>query len=313
MTTPESPLTIRAASEGDGPAITGLFSQVFHKEMSPEQWAWKYRMPLHHQVFAAVATDGEGGIIGHVGAVPLIGVRRGQDMPAWQLVDAMVASGFRGKDIFRGLLRHVGRSIESISSQAVIYAFAGPDSTKIGLKKGILADKARVSCYLLKTPAVTSPGFGWSLEPVSFVDSRLATLWRRRAGDLTAFTQRDGDYLTWRYALNPFHRYSVAVVRHLYRSVGWLIWRQDDDGIKLVDYCVKASHFGPAVALLARYAAPEQIRFWGPDPLIAAARLPLTVEETPVCLMLLNTGDEKQIPRGMGEDYLYTMGDADIY
>jgi len=314
MTTSESSIEIRTVTEEDGPAITALFDQVFNQKMSLAQWAWKYRRPFYQQLFSAVAVDGKGSIAGHVGAIPLAGADRGRDMPAWQLTDAMVHPAYRGHDLFRSLLRHVGSSINSTCNRAVIYAFAGPDSTKIGIKKGILADKSKVRCYRLDTALTSAPAFGWSLEPVSFSDNRLSALWIKQSRNLAAFTRRDGEYITWRYALNPFHRYQAALVTRLFRSVGWLIWRQDDDGIKLVDYCIRPSHFDSALSLLARYEATQDtIRFWAPDSLASGIRTALIAEETPICLMLLNTGDERHILDDMGKDYLFTMGDADIY
>lgn len=309
-----SAISIRNAAGTDAEAITSLFRGVFHKEMSADQWNWKYRLASQLKLISAVATTAAGEVIGHVGAIPTIGADSGYAIAVWQLADAMVHPDYRGADLFGGLLRQVGHSIREAGEAAVCYAFAGPDSTRIGLQKKILHSRSKMLCHVLDGPLRSSRRFGWSLEQVPFTDSRLVKIWERSCGGRAVFARRTREYFEWRYSTNPFQSYSAALLKHLFRPAGWLIWSSDGDGIRLVDCCLEPADLDVALTLLAGSSGENRkVSFWLPASAVRGSRLPLKSEDTPICLMFLNPESIQDPPSCMDKDYFVTMSDADIY
>ena len=64
-------MIIRHYEKGDEVQIAKLFEYVFHQTMTVEQWRWKYDGQGLYDNKSAVATNEEGGIIGHFGGIPL--------------------------------------------------------------------------------------------------------------------------------------------------------------------------------------------------------------------------------------------------
>jgi hypothetical protein len=72
---------IRGYQPGDETAIIALFSAVFGQPLTLLQWRWKYTGAGLEPPLARLAFDASGRLVGHVGAIPLQGWRRGQILP----------------------------------------------------------------------------------------------------------------------------------------------------------------------------------------------------------------------------------------
>lgn len=313
VTPPPAP-TLRDADAADGGGIAELFGTVFGKPMSVDQWRWKYRAATAMSLYSAVAVTPDGSIVAHVGAIRSDGWDGARRLPVWQFTDAMVHPGFRRLDLFQSLIAHICRRIAAVAPEAMLYAFAGPDSKRIGHGKGFLTPVMQVRQYALDGAAIGGRGFGWSLEPAPLADPRFAAIWRRQMGGTAVFAVRDEDYLDWRYRENAVFAYRGAILKRFGRERGWLIWSRRDGAIQLVDLCLAKKDLAAALRSLAALEAPGgEIRFWLADDWAAAVDLPLTAETTPACLMLFNASPARSICETLAPRMFFTMADVDIF
>lgn len=307
------PPAIRDADAGDGAGIAELFGRVFGKPMSAEQWRWKYRVNGAEHLYSAVATTPDGSIVAHVGAIRGNGWDGAKHLPVWQFTDAMVHPEFRRLDLFQSLIAHICRQIAAVAPEAMLYAFAGPDSKRIGHGKGFLTPVMQIRQYSLDCAAAGRRGFGWSLERVPLADPRFAAAWRERMHDTAAFAVRDDEYLAWRYRDNAMFAYEGALLKRFGRVVGWLIWSRNGEALQLVDLCLARPHLGPALRALAALERPARIDFWLADDWAAAVTLPVTAETTLACLMLFNASPARANCETLAPKMFFTMSDVDIF
>lgn len=310
----ESTTVIRTADADDGDGIAALFGTVFGKPMSAAQWRWKYRCTADATLFSAVATAPSGAIVAHVGAIRVAGWDGDKSLPVWQFTDAMVDPAFRRRDLFQLLIAHICAQISRVAPEAMLYAFAGPDSKRIGHGKGFLTPVMQIRQYHLACAAVGRYGFGWSLEAAPLADPRFAAMWDQQMRGQAVFAVRDEEYLGWRYRDNAMFSYAGAILKRFGRPKGWLIWSRRDDAIQLVDFCLAKRDLSAALrSLAALHEYRGEIQFWLADDWAAAAGLSAQSQMTEACLMLFNASPARSVSETLAPKMFFTMSDVDIF
>jgi hypothetical protein len=228
-----------------------LMERVFRLRMSRELWAWKFLGSPFGDSVIIVAEHG-GQIVGHCGGIRLDLRIEGETCPAFMGVDAMVASEYRGKGIFREMEILMDRKFLE-QGAALVFSFANASSRRLlelyRLRKnlGEIESQTRVIHHLTfllarmrarvrRGGTSRGPGCDDALPP--FTEARegditmgsmdrfggeVDDLCRRSFPSSRIMVARGRDYLNWRYMAHPGKRYEPILVRRNGHPVGLIV------------------------------------------------------------------------------------------
>jgi hypothetical protein len=311
---------IRDYRKGDEHEITSLFREVFGKEMTLDQWNWKYAVPGRGRIYSKVVEDMSHNMIGHAGAVPLRGKFRNKPMPFFQIADVMVhpaARGFLGRQsVFGKMIKVLFEDLGCEFPDIFCYGFPGRRPYILGERIGVYDTIERgVDC--LKSPGLLKTSFfcrPLRIEPVKWNDERLDQLWESVSEELQLSVIRDRDYLLWRYADNPYFSYQLLGFCHSERLMGWAVVREAEEEVFVVDLLTKESRFVRSLRTLEKlflFLKKKQMRLWLSE--VWRKKLNgygLQEAEAVVTNMIWRLPLETLSVR---QNLYYTMGDADIF
>jgi len=95
------PLTIRLYKAGDEMGIVKLFKEIFNREMTLEEWRWKYTGQGNKKVYSSIAINENNEIVAHYGGVPHRMIYHGKEVYGLSIGDVMVHPAFRGLKLFK--------------------------------------------------------------------------------------------------------------------------------------------------------------------------------------------------------------------
>ena len=199
---------IRPANAKDEAGILRLFSLVFHSEMSPEVWRWKYLRDGNTPPAFVAEEDGE--IVCHYGTIRQRVCWHGATYYAWDAIDVMAHPRKQGRGLFRRTVQAFMR--ESCEGQGLfLYGFPTERHKRLGeLLVGYepVAPVRKVSKALPATiPTEAAEGVVYDVLPLDWNSH-----WHRLEQYVTMATRRDHAYLTWRYLERPNRRYRLVTI-----------------------------------------------------------------------------------------------------
>jgi hypothetical protein len=310
------PFIIRNYRNGDEEGITSLFKDVFGKEMTLDQWRWKYYIPGTGKIYSKVVEDAAGHIIGHAGAIPLRGSFQNNPVQFFQIVDVMVHPGARGflgrKNIFEVMMKTLFEDIRKEFPDVFCYGFPGQRPFLLGKRVGVYEEvEQAVACVKL----VRSSSLNLhKIKPIKWDEEILNGIWSSVSGHFSLAVVRDKNYLLWRYATNPFFSYQLLGCFLFGKLTGWLVVRDSGEEIFVVDLLAAENRCGIVLKALQKYLVSRGknvSRLWFPE----NRRKDIEnchSETTPVVV----TNMIWQLPFATSvvrENLYYTMGDTDIF
>lgn len=316
MTTADSTFySIRPYQSGDEALIAALFALVFGQNLPLTAWRWKYTGSLQGTPHALVATDAQGAVVAHAGAVALRGWYQGQEVPFFQICDVMVHPQQRGhwgtRNIFTTLLRELLDRLAAQYPQAFCYGFPGRRPFLLGERAQVYGRLERaVETTLLPTgrrlPLLRVISMAWD-------DPCLDRLWQRLAPHSALLLIRDRRYVRWRYADHPLHHYELLGLSLGGYTLGWVVTRRDGTRWLIVDLLLPRRWLRPALAALRRAAGGrglETLSLWLPPGWREQAGGQQQETEVVTTQMIRHAAfDPAQVRTAL----YYTMGDLDIF
>jgi hypothetical protein len=309
-------LMIRNYKEGDEKEIVSLFQEVFGKEMTVEQWKWKYLVPGNGRIYSKVTEAVSHGIIGHAGAIPLRGVFKNNPIHIFQIVDVMVhpkKRGFLGrKNIFDPMIKILFEDIRKEFNDVFCYGFPGSRPFVLGerIKVYERIEQASEDVKRLRR-SLMNP---YRVQMIDWDDNRLDDLWTRLSINFPLSLSRDKRYLNWRYATNPFFSYQLFGLFLLGKLKGWMVTRDSDNEILIVDLLTEPGRYKGILKAMANHLISKggkNLHFWLPERWRKNIK-GYTVNET----LVVVTNMIWKLPfttSTVKENLYYTMGDADIF
>lgn len=206
-------LIYRDYEPGDERRIRGLFAEVFHREMSPAFWQWRYvEGPYGHGIIR-VALDGDK-MVGHFGVIPMRVQFKGNIYPAIFPMTAMTHPGYAGQGIFTRLMSD---TYESAHKQGfpLVYGFFNQNSYYANVKFGY-HDVIKMN-PLEKKPAISESDGDRAGNIISadIFDTAIDRLWNKVKHDYQAIVPRTSAFLNWRFVKAP----DVNHARFVYQDV----------------------------------------------------------------------------------------------
>lgn len=316
MKNPSNYTLIRNYKDGDEKEIIRLFREVFNKNMTIEQWRWKYRKQGMEKIYSKVAENTGGKIIGHVGAIPLKGTFHNRPIQFFQTVDVMVHPSFRGlmgnKNLFVKLTKSLFEEIGKGFSDVVCYGFPGERPFILGKRTGVYekiehgVESAKVLSRSFLNPL--------SIKKINWSSEKLNILWRNLSKHFPLSLVRDRAYLNWRYSTNPFFSYELIGFFFLGKFKGWAVIKDSTTGISVVDLLAKPKQLNVILKSLENYLfskGHKHINLWLPERWRNHLKgYKHNRTDIVVTNMVWNLPIKTPVVR---EGLYYTMGDIDIF
>ncbi len=211
-------MEIRNITDADEQGIRGLFAACFDKELSHEEWVWKYRhSPWGSE--AAIALDG-GHIIAHYGGVGAEFYGKGRTLRVYQPCDVMTHTKYRAR-IFskRGAMVRAGELFFGSNPMDFAFGFPSERHAVLGTKQLGYTEHSHIT-VLRKKVSIRRPfgnvfvkaEKGWG----SLNEAELDTLWKEAREEYGLTLDKDSRYLCWRYRNHPSKQYEPLLVRSRY-------------------------------------------------------------------------------------------------
>lgn len=315
MTTADpSYYAVRAYRPGDETAITELFTLVFGQPLSLAAWRWKYTESTTGTPYALLATDRQGTLLAHAGAVALRGRYQGQDIPFFQICDVMVHPQHRGhlgaRNLFTQLLHTLLDTLAAQFPQAFCYGFPGRRPFLLGERAQVYGRLEQAVETVLK-PVRRLPFL--RVTPLAWDDPCLDRLWQRLAGQSALLLIRDQRYLRWRYANHPLHSYELLGLTLGGYTLGWAVTRRVGEHWLIIDLLLPQRWLRPALMALQRAAqgrSLETLAVWLPPGWRERTGGQQQTTEVVTTQMIRHS----PFPLAQVRTLLYyTMGDLDIF
>jgi 2-polyprenyl-3-methyl-5-hydroxy-6-metoxy-1,4-benzoquinol methylase len=202
--------TMRKYQKGDENGIIKLFKEVFGREMTIDEWRWKYRGQGSERIHSVVALNSDHEIIGHYGGIPLRTLYLGKEIKILSTCDVMIHPAYRG---FWMLKKITGVFKNDAINNGFRMCYGFPTEKTLMLpaeRLGIIERCLRISEAKKDVNFNNNLNrFLFRLSPLNFDDKRINMLWKAVRGEFEFTVIRDRDYLKWRYKNNSVFSYEI--------------------------------------------------------------------------------------------------------
>lgn len=345
-----TPYRIRGYQEGDEDAIVDLFERSFHHRRGVDHWSWEYQSCPWGGPRVSLAISSEQDLVAHYAGYPVrfLLARSGWHLAAeetsrdgWHLVDAHQI----GDTMTAPEVRSVGRGPTSLLSRTARHFFASHCVGKVAFNYGFnVGNIRRFSELFLDAHQIAPVPFrrrevaGKTLRPTGRIRRLLGAevrkietpgpefddFLREVASSYGFLTERNAEYLRWRYFERPGYDYLTLAAYGRRRLSAWAVFRREGDVLLWGDALVHPGATDLVEPLLAAaLASPtglgcRRIEGWFPErPSFLAETLDRLGFESlshpqDLSLMCIPFGEADPIP--LLRDHLYyTLGDSDLF
>ncbi len=235
---------LQILEKNQAPEMFGLFKKIFHHDMTPTTWQWKYSSNSGREI--GIWRNNQ--LIAHYGGVSRKILFFGQPQTAVQIGDVMVDTSERGTLTRKGpfflmaatfLERYIGYG----KPYLIGFGFPNERAMKVAERLGLYAKAGHMLEFSWSTRS-RFPLWGTRLHLIGcgqtdFAATAADQCWQHMAADLqTAIIGvRDWQYLQHRYLDHPNQQYQIMLVRNRFSKYarGILVLRYDPEGCEIVD------------------------------------------------------------------------------
>jgi len=264
---------LETAADDSVESLCSLFENVFHQQIEPSAWLWKYHDSAAIGHANVILSDTAGAVLGHAGAVIHRGIVNGNPVPIAQICDVMLSKTARGQagpsGAYATFMRELFAQLRARVPEGLYYGFPGKRPFALGERLGFYRGTGSIREWHCPTDELRSPPWPWwRLESLDWNDLGLDRIWHNHSSDHRGIVILDRRYLAWRYARNPFRTYHLFGVRSGLRRVGWIVIAQFGDILRCVDRILDDGYWLSTLSLLARYARSngvEKLAWWASE------------------------------------------------
>jgi GT2 family glycosyltransferase len=307
---------IRPYRSGDEESICRLFARVFEHELSLTEWTWKYRRG--DEPPASYVAEVNGDIVAHFGALRHRVLWRGEELAAWDLVDAMCERRYAGRGVFRRLALAFMEDLGDRRS-LILYGFPGERHRRIGERS--LGYQAVAPIYKVrKELSAAASALPPRVRCSRAIPEDWDTIWAPIEARFRLVVRRDRAHLDWRYLARPGKKYAILSVEGV---AGIAVVGFESDAAYLLEFLTEGRNTAGALTLIAGIEAAchaegaRRIEGWFP-PWVWETHLlaehggwvGAEADHWLVCPRLFDPGVDV---RWLAEHFYYSLGDYDVY
>lgn len=232
-------MQIRPFHDKDEKDIRDLFSICFGRELSHEEWVWKYKASPWGS-YATVAVKGDN-IIAHYGGIRIKFYFKDKTVYAYQFCDVMTHPEYRGrlfsKTPFIAMLNEM-----FYREKPMDFAFGFPSLRHARLQCKRLGGEGYRHVRLYKKEHMKRRTVSWKLkmkEGWEFLTDKKVDKLLIQHDDKSLQIVKNKKYLKWRYMENPLKDYRLLVFKKLYITKGYIIFTLKDNWLNVLDFFLR--------------------------------------------------------------------------
>lgn len=308
---------VRLYQAGDEHGIIRLFKEIFGREMTLEEWRWKYTGKGNEKVYSSVAVNEAGEIVAHYGGMPQRMVFKGGGISGISIGDVMVHTRYRMLKLFKKVTALL--PAETVKEGFVLgYGFPNERAMALPEKLGLYEKIEDVSEASKDAQFTNNLGrFIYKFSPLSYDDSRIDALWKSVEREFTLAVIRDREYLAWRYQRHPFYKYELWGLKNRWgnKLSALAVLRRDGERMLIIDFVCREDILSALFQKIENYSyisGVKTIALWFPEYLRQRMEdMGFSIKPTGTCIP--RTTHEGWLKRGdIKGKFFYTMGDTDF-
>lgn len=228
---------IRPSQDGDEEGFKELFKICFGREMSHDEWIWKYRNSYCGT--SSVVTEYNGKIIGHYGGIRTNFYYNDKVFQALQGCDAMTHPDYRGQ----GIIVKTALLFYEVNSN-VDFMFGFPsESHAIISAKWLGWENYRFIVEMMKKTVISKTFFnkwkiatGWDKISDLEINSLCEEIKELKFFSII----KNSNYIFWRYRDNPCKEYKLIVFRSFFtgKLKGFAVIHEQGDELRVLDIII---------------------------------------------------------------------------
>jgi hypothetical protein len=239
------PLTIRLYKPGDEIGIVKLFKEIFGREMTIEEWRWKYTGQGNKKVYSSIAVNETNEVIAHYGGVPHRMIYHGKEIYGLSIGDVMVHPTFRGLKLFKKAAAMVP---DEAAIDGFILGYGFPNERALQLPEKLGLYEKIEDVFEANKEVRFHKNMNrllYKFFPISYDDRRINKLWESVKDTFGLSVVRDREYLQWRYEKHPFFSYELWGLRKRWsrRLQGLAVLRNEEEKMLIIDFVVNDNLF----------------------------------------------------------------------
>ena len=313
-------MEIRKFTEADEDGIRSLFALCFGKELSHEEWSWKYKGSPWGGT-AVVAVDGEE-IIAHYGGLRMKFRYQDRTFEVFQPCDVMTHPKFRAR-IFskKGAMVRAGEYFYATNPMDFAFGFPSERHAILGTRQLGYTEHSYVE-VLRREVSWVSPSWnllpkvevGWDAIDATELDALCADV----RDNSCLSIEKNSSYIFWRYRDNPGKQYLPLIVRSRYgrRLRAFAVLSFGVSGLSILDFfCEKTLRERIILRIFERIASAHDlgsITLWvNPEGALIKTLIKegfLRGKGVPYIFKVMNNTIK---PAFLFHNYCYRMGDYD--
>ncbi len=316
-TSPRTDNIVRLYQEGDEYGIVKLFKEIFGREMTLDEWRWKYTGRGNKKVYSSVAVNECGEVVAHYGGIPHRMTYQGKEVYGLAIGDVMVHPKFRGLKLFKKAAILVP---EDAVKDGIILGYGFPNEKSMALPEKIgLYEKVEDVFEANKEANFINnlSRFIYKFFPLSYDDSRIDILWESVKRGIKIGIVRDREYLRWRYQRHPFYKYELWGLKKRWgnKLAGLAVLRREGERILVIDFVCGKDILTTLFKKIENYAYTSRIKtitLWFPEYLRKIME-DMGFQTKISCTCIPRTTHEKTLTKEeIKGKFFYTMGDTDF-
>ncbi|HZI65300.1 MAG TPA: GNAT family N-acetyltransferase [Thermoanaerobaculia bacterium] len=254
-----TPFTVREAVSADAPGIRRLFARVFGRELTDEEWTWKFeRNPDGWFGVVAVLEDE---IVGNYSGCGVRLLVDGRQAPSFAVGDVATDPRVRGlggrQGVFRSMAELFYRRIEGLG---IPFCFGFPGGRHLSLSHRVVKSRTLFAVREIHAPCDSFPPPPAGLVTGDWVGEGFDPLWSAASRFLSYAAVRDRARVNWRFHARPSRYYRMVWLEGPTGTTGWSVLSIDGESALVADFLGSDPDGGDLTALFSG-AAAEARRF----------------------------------------------------
>lgn len=259
-------MVIRESAASDEGAIRELFALCFGRQLTHDEWSWKYQgSPWGGTAAVALADEN---MVAHYGGLKEKFYCKGKVFDVFQPCDVMTHPKFRAR-IFsrRGAMVKAGEYFYETNLMDFAFGFPSERHAILGTKQLGYTEHGYVSVLRKKVSR-----FGPALNPLLKIEtgwesihgSEIDLLWKNAKDSLGLTIEKNSGYIFWRYRDNPVKQYLPVIVRSRYtkKLEAFAVCRVRERDLCVVDFFFSQDvRFKSFLGILGYIASRQKVQF----------------------------------------------------
>ncbi len=262
-----SGFSVRFAAEADAPGIRALFRRVFEKEMTAEEWDWKYARNPDGWLGTVAVLNGE--IVGNYSGCGMRFRLAGRERLAYAIGDVATDPKARQLGGRRGVFREMVEAFYAeVARRGLPFCFGFPNDRALAISHRFAGTQSLRAIVEKRVRCESFPAPPESFASGDAVGEAFDALWLSARDGLLAAAVRDRMRANWRFHARPTRYYRMLWKESAGAVASWAVLSVVGEDAIVADYLGSAAEGGDLPELFAAAAAEaarcsaRQLVFW---------------------------------------------------